>query len=85
MFSQDSRNFSLKTNKLPQQARSLAVLIVCIVIAGFFYFYGLAQKQAQEEFFAQQVAQRQNEASETYKIGDTVQLTGLDQEEGNPV
>ena len=84
MFSHDSRNLSLKTNKLPQKARSLALLIACVTIAGLLYFYSLAQKQAQEEFFAQQVAQRQNEASETYKIGDTVQLTGLDQEGGNP-
>lgn len=84
MFSHDSRNLNLKTNKLPQKARSLAVLIACIIIAGLLYFYSLAQKQAQEEFFAQQVAQRQNEASETYKIGDVVQLTGLDQEGGNP-
>ena len=85
MFSHDSRNLSLKTHKLPQQARSLALLIACIVIAGVLYFYNLAQKQAQQELFAQQVAQRQNEASETYKIGDVVQLTGLDQEEGNLV
>lgn len=84
MFSHDSRNLNSKTNKLPQQARSLAVVIACIVIAGVLYFYNLAQKQAQQELFAQQVAQRQNEASETYKIGDTVQLTGLDQEHGNP-
>ena len=84
MFSHDSRNLNSKRNKLPKQARSLAVLIACIVIAGVLYFYGLAQKQAQQELFAQQVAQRQNEASETYKIGDTVQLTGLDQEGGNP-
>ena len=84
MFSHDSRNLNSKTNKLPQQARSLALLIACIVIAGVLYFYNLAQKQAQQELFAQQVAQRQNEASETYKIGDTVQLTGLDQEHGNP-
>ena len=84
MFSHDSRNLSLKTNKLPQKARSLTVLIACIVIAGILYFYSLAQKQAQQELFAQQVAQRQNEASETYKIGDVVQLTGIDQEEGNP-
>ena len=84
MFSHDSRNLSLKTNKLPQQARSLALLIACIVIAGVLYFYDLAQKQAQQEFFAQQVAQRQNEASEIYKIGETAKLTGLDQEEGNP-
>ena len=85
MFSHDSRNLNSKTNKLPQRARSLALLIVCVVIAGVLYFYNLAQKQAQQELFAQQVAQRQNEASETYKIGDVVQLTGLDQEEGNPV
>ena len=84
MFSHDSRNLNSKTNKLPQQARSLALLIACIVIAGLLYFYGLAQKQAQQELFAQQVSQRQNEASENYKIGDTVQLTGLDQEVGNP-
>ncbi|MBF0925776.1 MAG: hypothetical protein M3I19_02270 [Lancefieldella parvula] len=84
MFSHDSRNLSLKTHKLPQQARSLAVVIACVIIAGLLYFYDLAQKQAQQELFAQQVAQRQNEASETYKIGDTVQLTGLDQEGGNP-
>ena len=80
----DSRNLSLKTNKLPQQARSLAVLIVCVVIAGLLYFYNLVQKQAQQELFAQQVTQRQNEASEIYKIGETAKLTGLDQEEGNP-
>ena len=85
MFSHDSRNLNSKTNRLPQRARSLALLIVCVVIAGVLYFYNLAQKQAQQELFAQQVAQRQNEASETYKIGDVVQLTGLDQEEGNLV
>ena len=85
MFSHDSRNLNSKTNNLPQRARSLALLIVCVVIAGVLYFYNLAQKQAQQELFAQQVAQRQNEASETYKIGDVVQLTGLDQEEGNLV
>ena len=85
MFSHDSRNLNSKTNKLPQRARSLALLIVCVVIAGVLYFYNLAQKQAQQELFAQQVAQRQNEASETYKIGDVVHLTGLDQEEGNLV
>ena len=85
MFSHDSRNLNSKTNKLPQQARSLALLIACIVIAGVLYFYNLAQKQAQQELFAQQVMQKQNEASETYKIGDVVQLTGLDQEEGDPV
>ena len=84
MFSHDSRNLSLKTHKLPQQARSLAVVIACVVIAGLLYFYNLVQKQAQQELFAQQVSQRQNEASENYKIGDTVQLTGLDQEVGNP-
>ena len=84
MFSHDSRNLSLKTNKLPQQARSLALLIACIIIAGLLYFYNLSQKQAQQELFAQQVTQRQNEASKIYKIGDAVQLTGLDQEEGNP-
>ena len=84
MFSHDSRNLNSKTNKLPQRARSLAVLIACVVIAGLLYFYNLVQKQAQQELFAQQVSQRQNEASENYKIGDTVQLTGLDQEVGNP-
>lgn len=84
MVSHDFRNLNLKMHKLPKGACALAVLITFIVIAGLFYFYGLAQKQAQEEFFAQQVAQRQNEASEIYKIGDTVQLTGLDQEVGNP-
>ena len=84
MFSHDSRNLSLKTNKLPQKTCALALLIACVVIAGLLYFYSLAQKQAQQELFAQQVMQKQNEASETYKIGDTVQLTGLDQEEGNP-
>lgn len=84
MVSHDSRNLSLKTNKLPQKAGSLAVLIACIVIGGLLYFYDLSQKQAQQELFAQQVAQRQNEASEIYKIGDVVQLTGLDQEDGNP-
>ena len=84
MFSHDSKNLNLKTNKLPQKAPFLAVLIACVVIAGLLYFYSLAQKQAQQELFAQQVAQRQNEASENYKIGDTVQLTGLDQEGCNP-
>ena len=84
MVSHDFRDLNLKMHKLPKGACALGLLITCIVIAGLFYFYGLAQKQAQEEFFAQQVAQRQNEASETYKIGDTVQLTGLDQEGGNP-
>lgn len=84
MFSHDSRNLSLKTNKLPQKAGSLAVLIACVTIAGLLYFYDLAQKQAQQELFAQQVMQRQNEASEIYKIGETAKLTGLDQEEGNP-
>lgn len=62
----------------------MAVVIACVVIAGLLYFYNLVQKQAQQELFAQQVSQRQNEASENYKIGDTVQLTGLDQEVGNP-
>ena len=85
MFFHDSKNLNLKTNKLPQKALSLTVLIICITIAGLLYFYSLAQKQAQQELFAQQVMQKQNEASETYKIGDVVQLTGLDQEEGNPV
>ena len=84
MVSHDFRNLNLKMHKLPKGACALGLLITCIVIAGLFYFYGLAQKQAQEEFFAQQVAQRQNEASKNYKIGDTVQLTGLDQEVGNP-
>ena len=85
MFSHDSRNFNLKMHKLPKGACALALLIVCVVIAGLLYFYNLVQKQAQQELFAQQVMQKQNEASETYKIGDVVQLTGLDQEEGNPV
>ena len=84
MVSHDFRNLNLKMHKLPKGACALAILIACIVIAGVLYFYNLAQKQAQQELFAQQVAQRQNEASETYKIGDTVQLTGLDQEGGNP-
>ena len=84
MVSHDFRNLNLKMHKLPKGACILAVVIACIIIAGLLYFYGLAQKQAQQELFAQQVAQRQNEASETYKIGDTVQLTGLDQEGGNP-
>ena len=84
MVSHDFRNFNLKKHKPPKGACALGLLITCIVITGLFYFYGLAQKQAQQELFAQQVAQRQNEASETYKIGDTVQLTGLDQEGGNP-
>ena len=84
MVSHDFRNLNLKMHKLPKGACALAVLITFIIIAGFFYFYDLAQKQAQQEFFAQQVAQRQNEASEIYKIGDVVQLTGLDQEESNP-
>ena len=84
MVSHDFRNFNLKKHELPKGACALGLLITCIVITGLFYFYGLAQKQAQQELFAQQVAQRQNEASETYKIGDTVQLTGLDQEGGNP-
>ena len=85
MFSHDSRNLNSKTNNLPQKVCSLALLIACVVIAGLLYFYNLAQKQAQQELFAQQVMQRQNEASELYKIGDVVQLTGLDQEEDNPV
>ena len=84
MFFHDSKNLNLKTNKLPQKTCALALLIACVVIAGLLYFYSLAQKQAQQELFAQQVTQRQNEASEIYKIGDTVQLTGLDQEGGNP-
>ena len=85
MVSHNFRNLNLKMHKLPKGACALAVLITFIIIAGFFYFYDLAQKQAQQELFAQQVTQRQNEASALYKIGDTVQLTGLDQEEGNPV
>ena len=84
MLSHDFRNLNLKMHKLPKGACALAVLITFIIIAGFFYFYDLAQKQAQQELFAQQVTQRQNEASALYKIGDTVQLTGLDQEGGNP-
>ena len=84
MVSHDFRNLNLKMHKLPKGACALALLIACVTIAGLLYFYDLAQKQAQQELFAQQVAQRQNEASETYKIGDTVQLTGLDQEGGNP-
>ena len=84
MVSHDFRNLNLKMHKLPKEACALAVLITFIIIAGFFYFYNLAQKQAQQELFAQQVTQRQNEASEIYKIGDVVQLTGLDQEEDNP-
>ena len=85
MLSHDFRNFNLKMHKLPKGACALALLIVCVVIAGLLYFYNLVQKQAQQELFAQQVMQKQNEASETYKIGDVVQLTGLDQEEGNLV
>ena len=85
MVSHDFRNFNLKMHKLPKGACALALLIVCVVIAGLLYFYNLVQKQAQQELFAQQVMQKQNEASETYKIGDVVQLTGLDQEEGNLV
>ena len=84
MVSHDFRDLNLKMHKLPKGAYALAVLITFIIIAGFFYFYDLAQKQAQQELFAQQVTQRQNEASALYKIGDTVQLTGLDQEGGNP-
>ena len=85
MLSHDFKDLNLKMHKLPKGACALALLIACVTIAGVLYFYDLAQKQAQQEFFAQQVAQRQNEASEIYKIGDVVQLTGLDQEEGNPV
>ena len=84
MLSHDFRNLNLKMHKLPKGACVLAVVIACVVIAGLLYFYNLVQKQAQQELFAQQVSQRQNEASENYKIGDTVQLTGLDQEVGNP-
>ena len=84
MSSHDFKDLNLKVHKLPKGACALAVLIVCVVIAGLLYFYNLVQKQAQQELFAQQVTQRQNEASEIYKIGDTVQLTGLDQEGGNP-
>ena len=84
MLSHDFRNLDLKMHKLPKGACVLAVVIACVVIAGLLYFYNLVQKQAQQELFAQQVSQRQNEASENYKIGDTVQLTGLDQEVGNP-
>ena len=84
MSSHDYKDLNLKVHKLPKGACALAVLIVCVVIAGLLYFYNLVQKQAQQELFAQQVTQRQNEASEIYKIGDTVQLTGLDQEHGNP-
>lgn len=85
MVSHDFRNLNLKIHKLPKGACVLVLFIICIVIAGLLYFYDLFQKQAQQELFAQQVTQRQKEASEIYKIGDTVQLTGLDQEEGNPV
>ena len=84
MLSHDFRDLNLKMHKLPKGACALAILIACIVIAGVLYFYDLAQKQAQQELFAQQVSQRQNEASETYKIGETAKLTGLDQEGGNP-
>lgn len=84
MLFHDFRNLNLKMHKLPKGACVLAVVIACVVIAGLLYFYNLVQKQAQQELFAQQVSQRQNEASENYKIGDTVQLTGLDQEVGNP-
>ena len=84
MSSHDVKDLNLNVHKLPKGACALAVLIVCVVIAGLLYFYNLVQKQAQQELFAQQVTQRQNEASEIYKIGDTVQLTGLDQEGGNP-
>lgn len=84
MSSHDFKDLNLKVHKLPKGGCALAVLIVCVVIAGLLYFYNLVQKQAQQELFAQQVTQRQNEASEIYKIGDTVQLTGLDQEGDNP-
>ena len=84
MSSHDFKDLNLKVHKLPKGACALAVLIVCVVIAGLLYFYHLVQKEAQQELFAQQVTQRQNEASEIYKIGDTVQLTGLDQEGDNP-
>ena len=84
MLSHDFRNLNLKMHKLPKGACVLAVVIACVVIAGLLYFYNLVQKQAQQELFAQQVMQRQNEASEIYKIGETAKLTGLDQEEGNP-
>jgi len=84
MLSHDFKDLNLKMHKLPKGACALALVIACIVIAGVLYFYSLAQKQAQQELFAQQVAQRQNEASETYKIGETAKLTGLDQEGGNP-
>lgn len=84
MSSHDFKDLNLKVHKLPKGACALAVLIVCVVIAGLLYFYNLVQKQAQQELFAQQVTQRQNEASEIYKIGETAKLTGLDQEEGNP-
>ena len=84
MSSHDFKDLNLKMHKLPKGACALAVLIACVVIAGLLYFYSLAQKQAQQELFAQQVTQRQNEASEIYKIGETAKLTGLDQEEGNP-
>lgn len=85
MLSHDFKDLNLKMHKLPKGACALALLISCVTIAGLLYFYNLVQKQAQQELFAQQVMQKQNEASETYKIGDVVQLTGLDQEEGNPV
>ena len=85
MLSHDFKDLNLKMHKLPKGACALALLIACVTIAGLLYFYSLAQKQAQQELFAQQVMQKQNEASETYKIGDVVQLTGLDQEEGDPV
>jgi len=84
MSSHDFKDLNLKAHKPQKGVVALAVLIVCVVIAGLLYFYNLVQKQAQQELFAQQVTQRQNEASEIYKIGDTVQLTGLDQEGGNP-
>lgn len=84
MLSHDFKDLNLKMHKLPKGACALVLLIACVTIAGLLYFYSLAKKQAQQELFAQQVTQRQNEASKIYKIGDVVQLTGLDQEEGNP-
>lgn len=84
MLSHDFKDLNLKMHKLPKGACALALLIACVTIAGLLYFYSLAQKQAQQELFAQQVMQKQNEASEIYKIGETAKLTGLDQEHGNP-
>ena len=60
MSSHDFKDLNLKVHKLPKGACALAVLIVCVVIAGLLYFYNLVQKQAQQELFAQQVTQRQN-------------------------